>query len=131
MPMPLLVSAPIRPPRLGAVPRARLRQVGAFEKRSGLIVDLGLRDPVARVRWVSVAAIAVVGDGHVADHVVARQQIAAGGDPLQVRMVEAHTRIEYGHDDAGVSRREIPSGLDVRRRLHLPCRRTQIPLPRR
>ena len=111
--------------RLRAVPRARTDGVRAVGR---VAVDVGLGHPVAGVRGVGVAAVAVVGDRRVVDHVVSGQQVAAVRDALEVRMLEAHAGIEHRDDDRRVAGGDAPRRLDVDRRDDRAARRAQVPL---
>ena len=86
-------------------------------------VDLRLRQPVARVAGVGVAAVAVVRDRRVADHVVASQQLAR-----QVGVIETHPGVEHGDDHAGAAHGGVPGRHGVDRRSDFAGRRAQVPL---
>jgi len=111
------------------VPRAVLRGCRTSEERAAGLGDLRPRHPVTRVGRIGVAAVAVVGGGGVARHVVPRHQAAPGGHRQQVRMLEAHAGIDDGDHDVWAARRHCPGRLDVQGRLDLTRRRTQVPLP--
>ncbi len=117
-----------QPRYLRAVPRTVVGFGRALVERTAHHRDFGIRHPVARVRGVGIAAIAVVGDVDVADHVVTGKQIAAGADRQQVRMIEANAGIEHRDDDARIAGRDVPRGLDIQRRLHDTVRCAQVPL---
>ena len=126
--MPLLVSAPTRP--LVCVPCHELSSACgvASGERPGSLLDFGQRQPVARIRRVGVAPVAVIGDRHVADQVVAGQQIAAGRRALEIGVVEPHAGVDHGDDDAGAAGAPVPCRFDIDRRLHGARRGAQIPL---
>ncbi len=84
-----------RASHVGAVPRRR-------EGRRTRIAEAG-RLPVAWVRRVGVARVAVVGGGDVVDHVVAREK-AAG----EIRMLLQRARIEHGHHDRRRAGGDVP-----------------------
>ena len=109
-------------------PGARIER-HALVEGTRAVVGLGGGDPVTRVGRIGIAAIAVIGDGDIADHVIARQQIAAGRNGQQVRVVETHTGIEHRHHDSCTAGREAPRRLDVDRRLHRTRGCPQVPLP--
>ena len=116
---------------LRAMPRAGFGPAGAALERAADLVDVGLRDPVAGVRRIGVTPAAVVGHIHVADHVVTRQQVAAGTHPQQVGVVEANAAVQHGHHHAGRTGADAPCGFHVDRRFHLARGRAQIPLAHR
>ena len=116
---------------LRAVPRARLRGVRATEELTAWLCDLRLCHPVAGVGGVAVAAVAVVGHGHVTDHVVSRQQAASHGHLEQVRVLVAHAAVQDRDHDLRAAGGQSPGRLDVQRRPDFARRRAQVPLARR
>ena len=90
--------------------------------------DVRSVDPVAGIRGIGIPPAAIIGDGGIADEVVAREQPPAVGSRQQVGVIEAHARVEIGDDQVGITGRDIPCGLRV------DCRRSrrislQVPLP--
>ena len=79
----------------------------------GGVVAVADADPVAGVRRVAVATVAVVGDERIADEVVARQQRAAVGRAAEVGMLEAHPGVEHRDHGAGAAAGARPRRFDV------------------
>ena len=113
---------------LRAVPRAVARaRVAVLERPAGLR-QFGSGHGIARVGRIGVAAVAVVRRRHVAHHVVARQQIAAGADAQQIVVIEAHARIEHRDDDAWAALGDAPRGRCIDGGRNGRVRRLQVPL---
>ncbi len=76
--------------------------------------QIGLSDPVTRIRGIGVAPIAVVGHHRVRDEVVAGQQ-AIERRGIQIRMVVANAGIDIGNDEVAATCRRVPGRLSVDR----------------
>ena len=129
MPMPLLVAAPMRPSV--CVPCHEL--LGRVRSRAPS-TSLG-SDPVARIRRIGIAAVAVVGGREDArrigaDHVVAGQQVAARRSGWSKRTPVSRTATTM----LAAARRDVPRllGIDRRRRgvgaSPVGAGRLQVPL---
>ena len=105
---------------LRAVPGA-VPDIAVLER--GVAVDFRLGDPVARVRRIRIAAIAVVRSHRVGDEVVARVELAD-----EIGVIEAHSRVEHRDDNAAGAGCRRPCGLGVDRRHIDRVRRPQVPL---
>ncbi|KAF4531087.1 hypothetical protein B566_EDAN019105 [Ephemera danica] len=67
--------------------------------------QIGLRNPIARIRRIGIAAVAIVGKVNLADEVIPRQDLA---EQLGVR---GDAGVQHRHDGAGAARAAQPGTL--------------------
>ncbi len=116
---------------LRAVPGAVLGRICALIEWAADLRQLCLRHPVSRIGRIGVPTVAIVRDDGIADHVVARKEIAAVIHGQQIGVIEAHTCVDDRHDNVRRAGGHVPRGLDVDRRRDDVRRRAQVPLPDR
>ena len=114
-------NRPDHPGHAGAMPRTRGRIAVAVTT----VRLVGGADPVTRVRWIVVAAVAVVDHVIGAHEIEPGQQLAATVATPQVRMVVEHAGVQHRYHDTRDTQFAVP-GVDRVHRRNLGV--LQVPL---
>ncbi len=91
------------------------------------LLAFGSRHEIAGIAGVGIAGVAVIREGRVGHEIEAVQQLACLRQPQQIRMLEAHTGVDDGHDCRIAADSDVPRLLGVRRSQ---LRGPEIPLIR-